>query len=61
MESLSGKISDKLRAKFQPDDQAWSAKRQGEAPPSAQSVRDAGGQGLGQGATRRRSGEGSEA
>lgn len=61
MEKLGGKISDKLRAKFDPSDPVWTAKRQGEAPPSADSIRHAEGHGVGNGATRRRSGEGAEA
>lgn len=61
MEELGGKISDKLRATLKADDPAWTAKRQGEAPPSDDAVRNARGQGLGKGATRGRSGEGAEA
>ncbi len=58
MEKLNGKISDKLRAKLAADDPAWSAKRHGEEPPTVESVRNAEGHGMGDGATRRRSGEG---
>lgn len=58
MPALSGKISDKLRKLFAPGDSAWSAKRHGEAPPSSKAIRSAKGQGLGKGATRKRSGEG---
>lgn len=60
MKPLSGTISDRLRKLFAPGDPAWTAKRQGEAPPSAKAVRSAQGRGLGKGATRKRSGEGAE-
>ncbi len=60
MKPLSGAISARLRKLLSPTDPAWTAKRQGEAPPSPAAVRNASGRGLGKGATRKRSGEGAE-
>jgi hypothetical protein len=60
VKSLGGVISDRLRKLFEPNDPAWTAKRQGEAPPSTKAIRSAKGQGLGKGATRKRSGEGAQ-
>jgi hypothetical protein len=60
VESLNGKISDRLRRQLSPTDPAWTAKRSGAEPPSAESVRTGEGHGLGQGAARARSGEGAQ-
>lgn len=60
MKALSGIISDRLRKILSPNDPAWTAKRQGDPPPSPSAVRNASGRGLGKGATRKRSGEGAQ-
>ena len=61
MKSLSGIISDRLRALLGSGDITpgdMNPQRQKEAPPRASSVRHAKGHGLGKGATRKRDGKG---
>lgn len=61
MFNLSGKISDALRKGLKSgkikQDEVFLPKRTGDDTPSTKAIRSAKGQGLGQGATRRRSGD----
>lgn len=60
MMELSGKISDRIRSGDIPADSISSKRPPFYDPPKADSIRHGSGQGLGQGATRARAGEGAQ-
>jgi hypothetical protein len=58
VEHIVGKITERILKGLIPKESVFPAKRPGTEPPTTKAIRNAKGQGLGNGATRKRSGPG---